>query len=91
MVVVASSYVAGVLLALGFVMSSRLNAQGATSVSGTVTDSSGAVIPNASVQVKNIATGQVQQAPADTQGRYTIADLPIGNYEAQASARAFKP
>ena len=80
------------LLALGFVLSSRLNAQGATSASvlGTVTDSAGAVVPNASVQVKNVATGQVQQTPTDAQGRYTIADLPIGNYEAQASAQGFQ-
>ena len=82
--------VAGVLLALGLVTSSRLNAQGATSASGTVTDSTGAVIPKASVQMKNIATGQVLQAPADSQGRYTIADLPIGNYEAQASSPGFQ-
>ena len=83
--------VAGVLLALGFVMSSRLNAQGSTgAILGTVTDSSGAVIPKASVQVKNIATGQVQQTPADSQGRYTIVELPIGNYEAQASAPGFQ-
>ena len=54
--------VAGVLIALGLVTSSRLNAQGAASASGTVTDSSGAVIPKASVQLKNIATGQVLEA-----------------------------
>lgn len=84
--------VASMLLALGLVSSSRLNAQGSTSASvlGTVTDSSGAVIPNASVQVKNIATAQVRQAPTDAQGRYTIADLPIGDYEAQASAQGFQ-
>src|SRR5215469_4046080 len=82
---------AGMLLMLGFVASGTLYAQGSTaSVLGTVTDSSGAVIPNASVQVKNVGTGQVQQAPADVQGRYTIADLPIGNYEAQASAPGFQ-
>jgi hypothetical protein len=83
---------AGMLLMLGFVASGTLYAQGtaSASVSGNVTDSSGAVIPNASVQVKNVGTGQVQQAPADVQGRYTIADLPIGNYEAQASAQGFQ-
>ncbi len=73
-------------------MCSRLSAQGATSatVLGTVTDSAGAVVPNAPVQVKNVATGQVQHVATDAQGRYTIADLPIGNYEAQATAPGFQ-
>ena len=80
------------LLALGFVSSGRLHAQGLASgaISGTVTDPAGAVVPSASVQVKNTATGQVRQSPADAQGRYTIVDLPIGNYEAQASAQGFQ-
>jgi len=84
--------VAGLLLGFGFVLSSRLNAQGSTnaSVLGTVTDAAGAVVPNASVQVKNVGTSQVQQTQTDAQGRYTIADLPIGNYEAQASAQGFQ-
>ena len=84
--------VAGVLLVLGFVMSSRLNAQGATSASilGTVMDPAGAAVPNASVRVKNVATGKVQQAPTDSQGRYTIAELSVGTYEAQASASGFQ-
>src|SRR5437870_3892070 len=69
-----------------------LHAQGAgnASVLGTVTDSAGAVIPGASVQVKNIATGRVQEVPTDEQGRYTIADLAIGEYEAQASLAGFQ-
>jgi outer membrane receptor protein involved in Fe transport len=72
-------------------MSSRLNAQGTSaSVLGTVMDSTGAVIPKASVQVKNTETGQVQQAPSDALGRYTILNLPIGNYEVQASAPGFQ-
>jgi hypothetical protein len=80
------------LLAIGLVTPNRLNAQGSTnaSVLGTVTDSSGAVIPSASVQVKNVATGQARQTPTDAQGRYTIADLPVGSYEAQASAQGFQ-
>jgi outer membrane receptor protein involved in Fe transport len=53
-------------------------------------DSTGAVIPKASVQVKNTETGQVQQAPSDALGRYTILNLPIGNYEVQASAPGFQ-
>jgi hypothetical protein len=80
------------LLALWGCCSLVLHAQGAgnASVLGVVTDSGGAVIPSASVQVKNIATGRVQEVPTDAQGRYTIADLPIGDYEAQASAPGFQ-
>jgi hypothetical protein len=69
-----------------------VNAQGATSatVLGTVTDSAGAVVPTASIQIKNLATGQVQQAPTDGQGRFAIAELPVGNYEATATANGFQ-
>ena len=81
-----------VMLALGFLMPNRMSAQGSTNATilGTVTDSGGAVVPNAPVRVKNVATSQTQQVATDAQGRYTIADLPIGNYEAQASAPGFQ-
>src|SRR6516225_9289625 len=83
---------AGVLLALALIVSGRLNAQGSTSASilGTVTDPSGAVVAGASIQVRNVATGQTQQAPTNAEGRYTIADLAIGSYEAQAVASGFQ-
>src|SRR5262245_30413986 len=83
---------AWMLLALGYIFTSRLQAQGATSASvlGTVTDPAGAVVPDASVQVKNVDTGQVRQAPTNAQGGYTIAELPIGNYEVQATAQGFQ-
>jgi hypothetical protein len=83
---------AGVVLALGLMWSGLLNAQGNSSASlqGTVTDSAGAVVPNASIQIRNADTGQVQQRPTDAQGRYTIADLPVGNYEAQATKQGFQ-
>jgi Carboxypeptidase regulatory-like domain len=84
--------VAGILLGLMLVTAGRLDAQGVTSgtVLGTVTDSAGAVVPSASVQVKNTATGQTQQVQTDAQGRYTVPELPIGNYDAQASAQGFQ-
>src|SRR2546430_7226970 len=84
--------VAFMLLVLSACWSGVLHAQGAgkASILGTVTDSAGAVVPGASVRVKNIATGRVQEVPTDEQGRYTIADLPIGEYEAQASLAGFQ-
>src|SRR5258706_16369616 len=52
---------------------SRLAAQGATAtILGTVTDSSGSAIPEASVQVKNVGTGITQSTTADGQGRFSV-------------------
>ena len=81
-----------ILFAFLYAFAGQVSGQGNTNATilGTVTDSGGAVVPNASVQVKNIGTGQVQQTSTDGQGRYTVADLPVGNYEAQAAAQGFQ-
>ncbi len=84
--------VAAMMLSLGLALTGRLNAQGVTSATllGTVTDPAGAAILNASIQVKNVGTAQTQQVTTDGQGRYTVADLPVGDYEAQATAQGFQ-
>ena len=70
---------------------SRLDAQAGTGIiSGTVTDASGAFIPGAKVDVKNVGTNITQSVPTDTQGRYNVPDLPIGNYQVQVSATGFQ-
>jgi hypothetical protein len=68
----------------------RLAAQGTTAtILGTVTDSTGAAIPDAAVQVKNAGTGQTQSIQSDAQGRYRVADLAVGDYEVTASKAGF--
>jgi hypothetical protein len=57
---------------------------------GTVTDTSGAAIPGAAIQVKNTATGITQTAASDEQGRYRISDLGIGEYDVEASKAGFQ-
>jgi len=57
--------------------------------SGTVTDSTGASIPGANVQVKNVGTGQTTNSQTDAQGRYRIPDIGVGDYEVQASKDGF--
>ncbi|MBV8729248.1 MAG: carboxypeptidase regulatory-like domain-containing protein, partial [Acidobacteriia bacterium] len=59
-------------------------------ISGTVTDATGAILAAASVQVRNVGTGISQGAVSDEQGRYRVADLQIGEYEAQASLAGFQ-
>lgn len=60
-------------------------------ITGIVTDPSGAVVPNASVQLKNTDTGAAQQRTTNTQGVYRFQLLGPGNYTVTASAQVFKP
>ena len=64
-------------------------AQSAT-VTGTVTDPSGAVIANAPVEVKNTATGQVYASLSTDTGNYTVQQLPVGGYEIAVKVQGFK-
>ncbi len=69
----------------------RVKAQAtAGTILGTVTDSSGAVIPDAMVQVRNVGTGATQTTSTDSQGRYRVPDLPPGDYEVQAAKSGFQ-
>ena len=58
-------------------------------VVGTVLDSSGAAVPNAKVEAKNIATGVVTPTTASSQGDYRIGNLLAGTYSITASATGF--
>src|SRR5437879_6482600 len=62
------------------------------SLRGTVTDSSGAIVPNASITLKEPATGaQVRQQMADGQGNYELIDLKPGTYRLTCEMASFKP
>src|SRR5947209_12279188 len=82
----------GVLLAFVFCVfvSIPANAQvtGAT-LSGTVTDASGAVIAGAQVSVRNTATGISKDTTTDSAGFYALPNLAPGNYEVKVTANGF--
>ena len=80
-----------VLLAvLMITITSPLSAQTVTgSVAGTVTDATGAVIPNAQVTARNIATNVDTQATTNSAGIYSIRFLPIGQYQVIVVAPGF--
>ncbi len=61
------------------------------SISGRVTDATGAVVPNATVTAVQPATNQAQTAQTDAQGRYRIPYLPVGLYRVTAVADGFAP
>ena len=68
----------------------RLAAQGSTAtILGNVADASGGAIAEAAVSVKNVGTGVTQSTVTDTQGRYVVPNLEIGDYEVQTSKTGF--
>jgi hypothetical protein len=85
-----SVFTLGVFLAFVFCFSVSVHAQvtGAT-LSGTVTDASGAVIAGAEVSVRNTATGITRETTTDSAGFYTVPNLIPGPYEVKISAKGF--
>jgi outer membrane receptor protein involved in Fe transport len=65
-------------------------AQVTATISGTVTDSSGAVLTSAMVVVRNVGTDVAQTKSTDVQGRYSVPELPVGDYEVRVSAPGFQ-
>jgi hypothetical protein len=79
------------LLLLGLSWAPRLAAQGNTgTIAGTVSDPSGAAVPDATVEVRNVGTGLKQSVMSDAQGRFRVPELNLGNYEVQASKTGFE-
>ncbi len=62
----------------------------AGTITGAVTDPTGAAIPSAAVSVRNIATNFTREMKTGDAGLYTFSDLPIGTYELRASAAGFQ-
>ena len=82
-------------LSMAFLVASisatRLWAQAQTAtISGTATDASGAAMVDAKIQATNTETNASQSTVSDSQGRYTIPDLPVGTYSVQASQSGFQ-
>ena len=61
------------------------------SISGTVTDRSGGVVPKATVRATNQNTGVQQSVVADDKGFYTLQSLPVGRYDLAIDSPSFKP
>ena len=85
----ASLKVAIILCVLLGVFAFQASAQEATIV-GTVTDPSGAAIPNAAVTTTNIETNQVSHFTTSGEGLYLAPGLQVGHYTVRVEAAGFK-
>src|SRR3954467_1865277 len=59
-------------------------------IAGDVTDSSGAVVPNATVTAVSAATGLTRTVTTSGSGSYRLPELPIGSYKVSSEAQGFK-
>ena len=79
------------VLAIASIGFGRLHAQATTAtILGAVTDTSGAAVPDAMVQVTNVGTRFAQNTVTNAQGRYRVPELGIGEYEVQVSKNGFQ-
>ncbi len=60
------------------------------SIQGTITDSTGAVVPNAPITITGIDTGSVKQVTADGSGFYSVGPLNPGNYRVTIASPGFQ-
>jgi hypothetical protein len=80
------------LLLLFFAMGANLNAQTIStgSIQGTITDPSGAVLPDVKVTVTNVGTNRVQTFTTSDRGAYSTGPIVPGNYLVRVEAKGFR-
>ena len=66
--------------------------QGGTAgtITGIITDPSGATVPGATVTVRDLASGYSREMKTDSTGNYSFPDLAVGTYELRVSATGFE-
>ncbi len=78
------------LLAVFLLATASLFAQNTASITGTVRDPTGAVLPNADIAVTNTATAATLKAKSNQDGDYLVAGLPASTYNLKITASGFK-
>ena len=81
-----------IFLAIALILSASVFASAqfdAGSITGFVTDPSGAALPHATITITNIGTGFEKTLTTDSRGGFTATSLPIGNYSISAKMAGF--
>src|SRR5690349_3198145 len=78
------------MLVAALLATSSALGQSTATIQGTVTDSKGAVLPNATVVVRNRNTSTERTTQTDSDGNYQFAALPVGLYSIEARVEGFK-
>jgi hypothetical protein len=81
------------ILLLALLLTACLPAMGqltTADILGTVTDPTGAVIPNATIVLTNLGTNEKRTATSNSSGDYTFSVLPVGHYSISVKATGFE-
>jgi hypothetical protein len=65
-------------------------AQENATITGSVLDPTGAVIPNVAITLTNVATGQVRETASNSSGIYTFANVGVGHFNLDATSAGFE-
>jgi hypothetical protein len=82
--------IVGLLMSVGLLVPALGQTAGEGAITGTVKDSTGAVVPNATVTAKNVATGVSTSRVSSSAGVYQISPLIVGTYSVTVSVPGFK-
>jgi len=72
-----------------FALPAAVLAQNSASISGTVTDPTGAVVPKATVEIHNPVSGYDRTTTTDTSGNFTFSNIPFNPYHLTVSLPGF--
>ncbi len=78
------------IIVLAVACASSAAAQVSASITGLVSDSSGAPIASAAVTARSLETGAIRNSITDDAGRYVLIALPVGRYEVTAAKPGFQ-
>jgi hypothetical protein len=81
----------GAVLAAVLATSSLLGQGERAAITGTITDSTQAVVPGAAIAVRNVATNIITRTESNNEGIYYVTSLPPGQYELTAEKQGFRP
>jgi hypothetical protein len=88
-IVVLAFFLAVAATATGPAAADAQAAGNSGSVSGTVLDATGAVVPNATVEIRNPVSGFDQSTKSDTSGRFAFTNIPFNPYHLTVKADGF--
>lgn len=85
----SAAFVLTIFLALSF--GAHAQSGSSTSILGTVVDPSGAVVTDATIEVRNLVSGFFRSAVTDAAGKFVIPNVPFNPYHVTVIGQGFAP